>query len=87
MKEIAGELWDHHKAGVVIAITTNGYVKGNGACVMGRGCAKEARDSFPGIDLGWGSSSSLKATMFTGSAKGLFPSPSSITGGRKPILP
>ena len=32
-------------------ITTNGFVKGNGACVMGRGCAKTARDRYIGIDL------------------------------------
>ena len=33
------------------AITTNGFIKKNGALVMGRGCAKEARDMFPGLDL------------------------------------
>lgn len=32
-------------------ITTNGMVKTNGACVMGRGCAKEARDMFPYLDM------------------------------------
>lgn len=30
-------------------ITTNGYVKTNGEAVMGRGCAREARDRYPGI--------------------------------------
>lgn len=33
-----------------ICITTNGAVKTNGACVMGRGIAQQARDKFPGID-------------------------------------
>lgn len=33
----------------VICITTNGFVKNNGECVMGRGCAKTARDMYPGI--------------------------------------
>ena len=31
-------------------ITTNGFVTSKNKCVMGRGCAKEARDSLPGID-------------------------------------
>lgn len=34
-----------------LVITTNGFVKSNGACVMGRGSAREARDKFPGIDF------------------------------------
>ena len=34
----------------VICITTNGTTKKNGACVMGRGCALQAREKFPGID-------------------------------------
>lgn len=47
MKEATGNLWTHPAQ--IRAITTNGYVKANGECVMGRGCAKEARDTFPGI--------------------------------------
>lgn len=47
MLEAKGNLWDF-KADAYI-ITTNGFVKKNGQCVMGRGCAKEARDKFPGI--------------------------------------
>jgi hypothetical protein len=34
-----------------ICITTNGFTKSNGRCVMGRGCAKEALNRYPGIDL------------------------------------
>jgi hypothetical protein len=55
MKEIYGNLWDYYgKADTAIAITTNGFVKGNGECVMGRGCAQEAKNRLPGIqyDLG-----------------------------------
>jgi len=48
MKEITGNLWDHHPE-YIIAITTNGIIKKNGECVMGRGCAKEAKDRFPDI--------------------------------------
>lgn len=33
-----------------MCITTNGVIAGNGAAVMGRGIAKEARERFPGID-------------------------------------
>ena len=34
----------------VICITTNGTIKKDGSCVMGRGCALQAREKFPGID-------------------------------------
>ena len=49
MKEATGNLWDYPAQ--VRAITTNGFVKNNGECVMGRGCAKEARDKFPGLAI------------------------------------
>jgi hypothetical protein len=49
MLEANGDLW------VLPAdarcITTNGYVKADGAAVMGRGCALEARERFPGVDM------------------------------------
>lgn len=32
-----------------MCITTNGFVKSNGECVMGRGCAKEASTRFKGL--------------------------------------
>lgn len=47
MRQAQGNLWTHPAD--VIVITTNGFVKANGQCVMGRGCAREARDRFPGI--------------------------------------
>jgi hypothetical protein len=47
MREIKGNLWDFEAEAVVI--TTNGTVKNNGECVMGRGCAREAADKFPGL--------------------------------------
>lgn len=45
MKEVTGNLWTY--PATVRCITTNGFVKKNGECVMGRGCAREARDFFP----------------------------------------
>src|SRR4051812_45989121 len=47
MKQATGNLWTYPAD--VICITTNGFVKANGQCVMGRGCAREARDRFPGL--------------------------------------
>lgn len=49
MIETRGNLWDTPGYAVRV-ITTNGTVKRDGTCVMGRGCAKEARDKFPGVD-------------------------------------
>ncbi len=48
MKEARGNLWDFPATFRVI--TTNGTIKRNGAVVMGRGCAMEARDRFPMLD-------------------------------------
>ena len=51
MKEITGNIWDYlGEKDVVLCITTNGYVKGNGAAVMGRGVALQAKSHFPGIE-------------------------------------
>ena len=49
MREIQGELWDYYREGFVVCLTTNGMVKRNGECVMGRGCAFEATQRIPGI--------------------------------------
>lgn len=50
MQEIRGNLWDFHgKENIVICITTNGFVKNNGECVMGRGCAWEAACRNPAL--------------------------------------
>ena|SRR6266478_100586 len=55
MKELTGDLWSFQETGAWCAITTNGYVKGDGRCVMGRGVAKEAADRFPEIPRELGS--------------------------------
>lgn len=44
------EVLDMVQNGEVICITTNGDVKNDGCCVMGRGIARQFRDMFPGID-------------------------------------
>lgn len=44
MLEANGNLWDFDGYKV---ITTNGFIKKNGECVMGRGCAKEASIRYP----------------------------------------
>lgn len=51
MQEMDGNLWDFYGLSEqhIACITTNGFVKTNGECVMGRGCAREARDKFPGL--------------------------------------
>lgn len=48
MFETRGNLWTTDAD--VRVITTNGYVKKDGSCVMGRGCALEAKSRFPGIE-------------------------------------
>jgi hypothetical protein len=45
MIELTCNLWDVPADWK--GITTNGYVKGSGECVMGRGCAKEASQRYP----------------------------------------
>ena len=50
MKEIKGDVWELMKGEFqVVCITTNGFVKSNGECVMGAGIAKTCRDTFDGI--------------------------------------
>jgi len=47
MKEAKGNIWEMECDAV--CISTNGFIKNNGECVMGRGCAKEAVEFFPEI--------------------------------------
>lgn len=52
MRLMKGDMW---KSGAdVIVVTGNATVRGDGALVMGRGAAREARDAYPGIDLAFG---------------------------------
>lgn len=45
MLEGRGDMWVF--GGDAYVVTTNGFVKANGAAVMGRGCAKEAAERWP----------------------------------------
>ena len=49
MQEIYGDIWEQHKLKRWVVITTNGTVRKDGACVMGRGVAKQAADKFPNL--------------------------------------
>jgi len=54
MKEIDGDLWDF-LGKAVVAITTNGAVTRKGEASLGRGCARQAAERFPGLALRLGS--------------------------------
>lgn len=47
--ESAADMWNIYASAHVI--TTNGSVNSRGECVMGRGCALEAKEMFPGLAL------------------------------------
>lgn len=49
MVEIQGDLWTIHKEGKWVTITTNGTIKANGSCVMGRGVALDAAKLYPNL--------------------------------------
>ena len=49
MNEQIGDLWSLHAKGAVVAITTSGLVSKKGECSMPRGCARQAKDRFPGL--------------------------------------
>lgn len=48
MKETTGNIWDHLGT-AIICITTNGHLTKKGEAVLGRGCARQARERFPGL--------------------------------------
>ena len=52
MKEIVADMFSEKvvKLADAICLTTNGFVKTDGCCVMGAGNARQARDKFKGID-------------------------------------
>ena len=49
MKELTGNIWTFHKEGNWITIPTNGIVRRDGACVMGRGLAQQVKNKFPAL--------------------------------------
>lgn len=60
MREVSGNLWSGPGDVDALVITTNGFVKKDGRCVMGAGVAKQARDMFPGIDFELGQAIKLE---------------------------
>jgi hypothetical protein len=58
MIEVVGNLWTYKlpdgRDPDVRVITTNGAIRKDGTCVMGRGCAWEASQRYPGIDKALG---------------------------------
>lgn len=46
---LEGNIWDYHKQGRVVAITTNGSVKKDGSAVLGCGIAKQAKELYPDL--------------------------------------
>ena len=49
MREERGNIWDLIGKYDAICVTTNGVVKANGECVMGKGIALQANQKFKGI--------------------------------------
>jgi hypothetical protein len=49
-----GDIWSVYPQADLFLVTTNSTLKQNGALVMGRGAAQQARDRFPGLDLAFG---------------------------------
>lgn len=47
MKQIVGDMWEFASQYDAVCITTNGYIRGDGNAVMGRGCALEAAKRWP----------------------------------------
>ena len=47
-------MWTAYENTDLFLITTNAVIKRNGALVMGRGIAQQARDRFPGLDSALG---------------------------------
>jgi hypothetical protein len=52
MREVHGNLWNFAEYGFadVVVVTTNGSINRFGSAVMGRGCALQAKQRFPGIE-------------------------------------
>lgn len=46
MKIIKDDIWKYDQEGYII-VTTNGFIKSNGECVMGAGIAQQAKIKYP----------------------------------------
>lgn len=47
VREAVLDLWERHRAGAVVAVTTSGLVGRDGRARLGRGCAGQAGERFP----------------------------------------
>ena len=65
MLNVVGNAWELINGSKYdgLCLTTNGTVKSNGACVMGRGIALEAKQKLPGIDKYLGNSIVTKGNI------------------------
>lgn len=50
MKIIKDNIWNYHSQGYIV-VTTNGTIRKNGSCVMGRGIALQASQKFKRFDF------------------------------------
>lgn len=51
VKIVSGDLWDRHREGAFVVVTTNGSIRKDGRAVMGRGIALEASERFPELQV------------------------------------
>jgi len=51
MKVIKGNIWDYPGKDHGIVIPTNGYIKRDGSCIMGKGLSLQAKERIPGIEF------------------------------------
>lgn len=49
MLEVIGNIWDYHREGEWIGITTNGVIAPETGLVMGRGLALQAKKRYPSL--------------------------------------
>jgi hypothetical protein len=80
MIEIVGDLFKSVKADV-ICITTNGWTKRDGSCVMGRGCADVAKKRWPGIEF------ALGTALERGNTPHILTYATEESGGKQILLP
>ena len=80
MHEITGDLFRSVKADA-ICITTNGWTKNDGSCVMGRGCADKAKKLWPGIEF------TLGEALKRGNHPHVLTYPTEHSGGKQLVLP
>lgn len=63
MLETTGNIWDYYDEGYWLVISTNGFVKKNGQCVMGAGIAKQAAKRFPDLPLRLGTAINMAGNI------------------------